>query len=95
MCLRTLLYRARLANQLAHSGQSWAEIFSLFHSGTYVNQWMVLDFKKFTSGTDPQTGFLTVLEEVPGYIHYEDMTEVLVVRAACSSPPPPPGIGCI
>lgn len=29
---------------------------------------------------DPQTGFLTVLEEVPGYIHYEDMTEVLVVR---------------
>lgn len=36
---------------------------------------------------DPQTGFLTVLEEVPGYIHYEDMTEVLVVRLrVCVAP---------
>lgn len=70
--------RSRLANQMSHSGTSWADIFSQFHSGTYVNQWMVMDFKRFTPGQDPLTGFLTVLEEVPGYIHYEDMTVHLV-----------------
>lgn len=68
-----------MANQLAHSGKAWSEIFSLFHSGTYVNQWMILDFKKFVNGSDPASGFLTVLEEVPGYIHFEDVTETLVV----------------
>lgn len=73
------LLRARLANQLAHSGTSWAQIFSLYHSGTYVNEWMALDFRKFTPGQDPEPQFLTVLEEVPGYIRYEDMTEVLIV----------------
>jgi hypothetical protein len=72
----SMLYwmRASVANQLAHSGKSWAKIFSLHHSGTYANQWMVLDYSKFTPGSPPQNHFLTVLEEVPGYMHYEDMT---------------------
>lgn len=70
--------RARLSNQLAHTGKNWAQVYSLYHSGTYVNQWMVLDFHKFIPGNDPTSGFLTVLEEVPGFIHFEDMTSHLV-----------------
>jgi hypothetical protein len=71
--------RARIANQLAYSGVSWAEIFAEYHSGTYVNQWMVLDLRKFKPGQDPLPKFLTVLEEVPGYIRFEDMTPILKV----------------
>eukprot|EP01036_Dinobryon_divergens_P034039 gene34039-43981_t len=69
--------RARVSNQLAANGQEWADTFSLHHSGTYVNQWMVVDYDRFTPGRAPETGFLTVLEEVPGLIHYEDMTAQL------------------
>ena len=74
--------RASIANQLAHSGKSWAQIFALHHSGTYANQWMILDYSKFSAGAPPQNHFLTVLEEVPGYIHYEDMTSKLTVRVS-------------
>eukprot|EP01038_Epipyxis_sp_PR26KG_P009997 gene9997-13449_t len=70
--------RCRLANQLANSGEEWAQVFSTLHSGTYVNQWMVMDMQKFTVGKNPLRGFLTVLEEVPGHVHSEDMTEHLV-----------------
>mmetsp|Transcript_4556 Transcript_4556/g.6234 ORF Transcript_4556/g.6234 Transcript_4556/m.6234 type:complete len:596 (+) Transcript_4556:792-2579(+) len=70
--------RARVANQLAVDGQDWAKLFSQFHSGTYVNEWMVLDFDRFSPGRVPEDGFLTVLEEIPGLIHYEDMTAHLI-----------------
>jgi hypothetical protein len=70
--------RAISSNQLAANGADWATHFSRYHSGTYTNQWMVLDLKLFTPGSNPQTGFLTVLEEVPGLIHVEDKTSVLV-----------------
>ncbi len=39
-----------------------------------------MDFSRFTPFSDPAPGFLTVLEEVPGYIHYEAVTAVLTVR---------------
>jgi hypothetical protein len=79
-----LLFRASIANQLAHSGKSWANIFTLHHSGTYANQWMILDYSKFTAGSPPKPHFLTVLEEVPGYIHFEDMTQKLIVSLLLS-----------
>ncbi len=44
--------RSHVANQLAIDGQSWAETFSMFHSGTYVNQWMVRCFVLFTECSD-------------------------------------------
>lgn len=77
--------RARVSNMLAIDGDTWAQLFSAYHSGTYANQWMVINLDLFTSGSDPQHGFLTVLEEVPGYIHYEDVTSHVVVRNVNSS----------
>ena len=59
------------------SGLKWSEIYSQYHSGTYANQWMVLDLAKFSFGASLQAGLLHILEELPGLIHYEDMTEAL------------------
>lgn len=69
--------RNTVANRLATDGQSWSEIFSRHNSGTYNNQWMVLDWLKFTPGMEPAEGFLTVLEQLPQLIVSEDQTKWL------------------
>ncbi|CAH1802558.1 unnamed protein product [Owenia fusiformis] len=70
--------RTMIANRLATSGKSWSQIFSKYNSGTYNNQWMVLDYSKFTRGQPlPDTGLLYVLEQLPGYVEYDDVTHVL------------------
>ena len=38
-----------------------------------------MDYDRFSPGHAPEAGFLTVLEEVPGLIHFEDMTAQLIV----------------
>lgn len=69
--------RVIAANRLATDGAHWAELFSMHHSGTYTNQWQIVDLSKFKPGELPRPGVLTVLEEVPGLIRFEDMTEHL------------------
>lgn len=70
--------RAMVANRIATNGPQWAKIFSAYNSGTYNNQWMVVDYNLFTpSQTLPEDGLLIVLEQLPGYIKYEDLTPKL------------------
>jgi len=69
--------RAVVANRLATDGASWAELFSTHHSGSYTNQWQVIDLSKFSPGQPARAGLLTILEEIPGLIHFEDMTSHL------------------
>ena len=71
--------RSRASNQIARGGQEWANVFNMYHSGTYTNQWMVVDMMKFIPGTSPQDWFLTILEEMPGKCHWADMTMNLTV----------------
>lgn len=66
-----------LANRLATDGPSWAAVFSRYASGTYTNQWMVVDSNLFTPGTPPPPHTLTVLEEMPGNIVVTDRTPEL------------------
>ncbi|KAF4109500.1 putative phospholipase B-like 2 [Onychostoma macrolepis] len=67
-----------VANRLAQSGQAWTDIFSKYNSGTYNNQWMVLDYKLFVPGQEyTQPGLFTVLEQIPGMIVTTDKTEEL------------------
>merc|ERR1719401_28124 len=66
-----------VANQLATSGPEWMRIFQKHNSGTYNDQWMVVDYSKFTPGEPLPEGVLTVGEQLPGYFHYEDQTETL------------------
>ncbi|KAK5574496.1 hypothetical protein RB653_009749 [Dictyostelium firmibasis] len=69
--------RVIIANRLASGGQSWCETFERENSGTYNNQWMIVDYNKFVPGVKVRDGTLFVLEQIPGYIEYADVTNVL------------------
>lgn len=71
--------RVRAANFLASAGDEWARIFKRENSGTYNNQYMVVDLNKF----DPShqlvmPGLLTVIEQIPGLVVFEDLTQTLL-----------------
>jgi hypothetical protein len=69
-----------IANRLADSGKEWADIFAEHNSGTYNNQFMIIDYKKYRTGTklnELQNDLLWVLEQMPGLIRAADVTQVL------------------
>ncbi|CAD6188713.1 unnamed protein product [Caenorhabditis auriculariae] len=67
--------RAIISNQLARDGLEWCKIYSRYNSGTYNNQWIVLNYKKFTPNKPlARNGLLYVLEQMPGNIVYGDLT---------------------
>ncbi|XP_077491383.1 putative phospholipase B-like 2 isoform X2 [Amblyomma americanum] len=66
-----------VANRLATTGKEWTDIFAMDNSGTYNNQWMVVDYKKFKPGQPLPDGLLYVLEQLPHYINVTDATHVL------------------
>ena len=57
--------RVMAANRLARNGREWTEIASKFNSGTYNNQWMVVDMGKVVEGK-LDDGALWVMEQLPG-----------------------------
>ncbi|KAM8824206.1 phospholipase B-like 1 isoform 2-T2 [Synchiropus picturatus] len=69
--------RVRLAHSLARSGEEWARVFSRHNSGTYNNQYMVLDRSKVQLGHSLEDGALTVVEQIPGLVEFSDQTETL------------------
>ncbi|KAL9980614.1 hypothetical protein ACROYT_G009222 [Oculina patagonica] len=66
--------RHLVANRLATTAQEWVEIFSKYNSGTYNNQWMVVDFNLFTPNQALVPGTFWVLEQLPGTIKMADMS---------------------
>ena len=82
--------RVMVSNRLAKNGSDWANIFRKHNSGTYNNEWMVVDFdllkKNERMKGDPlPNGVLTVLEQLPGQIIAKDQTEVLNNQSYWSS----------
>lgn len=69
--------RVRLAHSLAHTGEQWAKIFSSYNSGTYNNQYMVVDRSRVKLGHSIEDGALTVVEQIPGLVEYSDQTQAL------------------
>lgn len=75
--------RTMISNRHAKDGRGWCETFQQHNSGTYNNQWMVVDYKKFNSKSQDQ--ILYVLEQLPGEVQYTDMTKLLLVTSYWSS----------
>ena len=55
-----------IANRLASNGRVWTKLFARYNSGTYNNQWMVLNYNFFEPGRPIKAGLLWVLEQLPG-----------------------------
>ena len=73
--------RSMVATGWASSGRHWVELFSQENSGTYNNQWMVLDATKVTLGRPlPKTDVLYIAEQVPGLVASMDVTEILIEK---------------
>lgn len=75
-----------VANRLALDGDTWADIFKRFNSGTYNNQWMIVDYKAFVPGK-PSLGsrVLTILEQIPGMVVVADKTSELYQKTYWAS----------
>ncbi|KAK7087515.1 putative phospholipase B-like 2 [Littorina saxatilis] len=78
--------RSVVANRLAKSGKEWVDTFSLLNSGTYNNEWMIVDYKRFRPGMKTlPPGVLTVLDQIPEYIETADLTDLLVQQGYFAS----------
>ncbi|KAI6188670.1 putative phospholipase B-like 2 [Aphelenchoides besseyi] len=67
--------RSTISNQLARTAKEWTDIFARYNSGTYNNQWTVVDYKLFKPGQElPNNDVVWVLEQVPGYCESRDIT---------------------
>ncbi|XP_037370205.1 phospholipase B-like 1 [Talpa occidentalis] len=69
--------RVRVANMMANGGKEWAEIFTRYNSGTYNNQYMVLDLKKVKPKHSLDNGALYIVEQIPTYVEFSEQTDVL------------------
>uniref|UniRef100_U3FA79 Phospholipase B-like n=1 Tax=Micrurus fulvius TaxID=8637 RepID=U3FA79_MICFL len=69
--------RVRIANMMADSGKTWAQTFEKQNSGTYNNQYMILDTKKIILRKSIEDGALYIIEQVPNLVEYSDQTTIL------------------
>jgi len=68
-------HRTTLANRLATDGPSWSSIFAEFNSGTYNNQWIIVDYNKFNA--KKKEGVVWVVEQIPGLVMADDKSDFL------------------
>ncbi|XP_066989802.1 LOW QUALITY PROTEIN: putative phospholipase B-like 2 [Macrobrachium rosenbergii] len=73
--------RTIIANRMATDGESWVSFFSGYNSGTYNNQWMVVDYNLFQPGEPIRPGTLVVAEQIPSYFEAGDETDLLVLQS--------------
>jgi len=69
--------RITVASRMASTGPEWVQWFSMFNSGTYNNQWQVVDYKLFTPGQALQPNTLWIAEQIPGWVVSADQTSSL------------------
>lgn len=66
--------RTMVANRLARDGKSWAAAFARENSGTYNNEFHVVDYKAFAGASRPgqvPAGTLTIVDQMPGPLNVE------------------------
>jgi len=66
--------RTPLVNRLAKDGEAWVNLISRYVSGTYPNQWIVVDYNKFKPGNPLPDKTVLIAEEIPGHVEVTDVT---------------------
>lgn len=70
--------RVIVANRLSTTALEWVNIIKVYNSGTYNNQYQVLDLKLIdTDKKRISPGAFYILEQIPGYTEQYDMTDHL------------------
>lgn len=69
--------RVRTASALARTGAEWVSVLARHNSGTYNNQYMVVDTNRFVPGRALLDGTLWVAEQIPTLVQSADLTAVL------------------
>lgn len=69
--------RVRAANHMAGAAPEWGEVLRQYNSGTYNNQYMVLDLSKIKLNTTIQDNALWVVEQIPTLVENHDQTQML------------------
>lgn len=71
--------RSMVASRMAVSAPQWTQLFALYNSGTYNNQYMVVDYKLVAAavGQPLPADTLWIVEQVPQYTHAADVTSFL------------------
>ncbi|GAM28611.1 hypothetical protein SAMD00019534_117870 [Acytostelium subglobosum LB1] len=75
----TVLYWIRnlVSNRLSDNGSTWVNTMMRYNSGTYNNQWMVVDYKLFTPFQPLLPNTLWIVEQMPGRFEMADVTIIL------------------
>jgi hypothetical protein len=70
--------RTMVANRLTDDGYSWTQVFARNNSGTYNNQFQILDLKKIdTTKKKIESGALYIVEQLPGSCDVQEVTDNL------------------
>ena len=72
-------HRVQISNRMSENAKEWTEIFSKYNSGTYNNQYMILNTKgiKFGNYTKIEENSFMIIEQMPGFIEANDVTDHL------------------
>ncbi|PAV56552.1 hypothetical protein WR25_23853 [Diploscapter pachys] len=72
--------RTQVAHRTSSTAADWANTFAKHNSGTYNNEWVVVDYKRFRRGYRHQKdyGIIQVVEQLPHFIVHADMTKELL-----------------
>jgi len=64
---------------LGNTGRLWANVFSRENSGTYNDEWMVMDFNRYQPDKEGLLyDFLLVLDQAPSTVSLHDRTDWLI-----------------
>lgn len=69
--------RVMIATRTATSAPDWTSTMAKYNSGTYNNQWMVLDLNKFVPGKPLVQDTMWICEQFPGIVKSRDVTDIL------------------
>lgn len=69
--------RVLMANSMARNGKDWAQLVRFKNSGTYNNQYMVLDLRKIKLKSNIEDNALWVVEQIPGFVQSADVSDIL------------------